>query len=731
MTLKYNAQYGNFENIVTESLYEIVHNLPDRVRVRLSALRCDDELAAGLEEVLQNEPGVREVQANARTASLTISFNPALFDPLQWLSSASFNELRRPVLKAQKLAQPTSEIRRATFAFEKLVKPGQQFVLGALSLAVSLSGLPVWLTRSIAGIALLPVINRALQTALEERRLGADALDAGSCAVLIQEGHVLPAGIMLTLIGLGELVRDLVTEQCELQLKHQYALTQRSAWLVRGDHRIRVPISDLLPGDRIVVYPGEVIGIDGFVMEGGGTVAAASSRLDFAPVEIKPGDLVSKDTVLIEGKLYIRNEQVFANDEQSSDPAKEKQKKQWLQRTQLHKNALKAGYAGILPMISLAGLVFAITRNIEHALALICFDFITGVKIAIPTAVLSSMANAGRHGVFIKNAAALEQLANLDVVVFSRSGTLTTLKPVVTEVFVADGFTGNEVTRLAAAVAQRYNHMAAYAIFRHANTNRISVPERQASRLIGGLGVEGRVEGKTILFGRTRLLEENGVDLGKAKEFLDACSERGDSRACIAINGQLAGIIAFQDPVRPDAFETIQNLRALGISEIVMTTGGSKEAAEAFAKKLQIDQVHYRTLPQDEAAIVKSYKDRGLKVALVGDDVHDSLALEQADLAITFQTGAEVARYRADVILSSEDLMDFARTIEIARSGMHRARQNLMLATVPNSFGLLLSLFTQTNVIAATLLNNGSVAIAALNGIWPLLDKESASSVRH
>jgi len=715
---------------VTESLYEIVHNLPDRMRLRLRALRCDEALATGLEQVLQDEPGVREVHANPRTSSLTISFNSLLFDPLQWLSKTNFNELRKLAPEPRKPVRPISEIRRATYTFETLVKPSQQFVLGALSLAVSLSGLPVWLSRSIAWIALLPVINRAAQTALEERRLGADALDASSCAVLILEGQILPAGIMLTLIGLGELVRDLVTERCELQLQHQYALTQRSAWLVRGDHRIRVPISELSPGDRIVVYPGELIGIDGFVMEGSGTVAKASSRFDFAPVEIKPGDLVSKDTVLIEGKMYIRNEQVFTNEEQS-DPAREKQKKQWLQRTQLHKNALKAGYAGIVPMVSLAGLVFAITRNLEHALALVCFDFITGVKIAIPTAVLSSMADAGRRGVFIKNAAALEQLANLDVVVFSRSGTLTTLKPVITEVFVADGFTGNEVTRLAAAVAQRYSHMAAYAIFRHANTNKITIPERQTSRLIGGLGVEGRVEGKTILFGRTRLLEENGVDLSKAKDFLEACSERGDSRACIAINGQLAGIIAFQDPVRPDALETIQTLRSLGINEIVMTTGGSKAAAESLAKTLQIDQVHYRTLPEDEAAIVKSYKDRGLKVALVGDDVHDSLALEQADLAITFQTGAEVTRYRADVILSSEALMDFARTVEIARSGMNRARQNLLLATVPNALGLLLGLARQTNVITATLLNNGSVALAALYGIMPLLQKERADTVRH
>ena len=167
-------------------------------------------------------------------------------------------------------------------------------------------------------------------------------------------------------------------------------------------------------------------------------------------------------------------------------------------------------------------------------------------------------------------------------------------------------------------------------------------------------------------------------------------------------------------------------LNKLGIAEIVMTTGGSLAAAEALAKQAGIQKVHYRTSPEDQARIVREYKRQGRRVAVVGFDAGDTLALEQADVAIAFETATDVARHRADIVLTTENLSGLVEGVEIAREGMNLARQNLRVVSIPNWLGLALTSFEQAEFVAATLLNNGSVIVGAANGMRPLLDEGEA-----
>jgi P-type E1-E2 ATPase len=311
------------------------------------------------------------------------------------------------------------------------------------------------------------------------------------------------------------------------------------------------------------------------------------------------------------------------------------------------------------------------------------------------------------------------------VVIFARSGTLTALQPYITDVHTVGDFTQEEVGRLAAAVVERYNHLQAYAIYQFARTKTLPVPERTSSQRISGLGVSGTVEGHTVMVGRTRLLEEHGIELAPARAFLEECSKRGDSRACVAVDGKLAAVIAYQDPVRPHAAEVLTELRQLGVREIAMTTGGSQEAANALAQKVGIDKVFPRSLPEDQAEIVKRYRKQGFKVAVVGDDVDDALALEHADVGITLEGGADVVRYRADVILT-EGLEGLVDAIEIARQGMQLARQNMFVVSAPNWLGLALTATGRVGGELPTLLNNGSVILGAANGMRPLLVQDEA-----
>ncbi len=703
--------------------FEIVHSLPGRMRVRVKAMRDDSALALGMQDLLNSQDGVRLARANSACASITIQFNPEAFNPVEWFRCLKLEQVPRlkPCHNGQaKLPAPLAAIRRGTFAFESLVNPKAQFVLACLSLAASLVPAPPLLTKGALSVALLPILNRALQTLLDERRLGGDALDGASCILLLKEGSFMPAAVMATLVGLGEMMRDFITKGCQRMISHQLALSQRSVWLISGDRRVRVPVLELRPGDQLVVYPGELIACEGTVLKGSGTIVPAGPDLDFAPQFVSVGATVTPDTLLVDGKLYLRNDRNSMR--KPHDPVHEKQKRRWLQRTRLQRFALHDAYERVWPILALASLVFAASKNVHRAAAVICFDFITGIRIAIPTAVLSSMYRAGRTGVVIRNASTLERLAETDAVVFARSGTLTQLKPTVKTVHVMPSYTLEQVTRLAAAVQQRYSYMGAYAICSYANMHSIPVPERTTSSVIPGLGIAAEVEGHKVLVGSTRLMQEKGIEIAAAHEFLDQCIRKGDSRLCISIDGTLAGVIAYEDPVRAEAAEAVAGLEELGIKEIAMMTSGSPDAAAKLAKQAGITKVHARALPEDMATIIKEYKQRGLKVAVVGYDVADSLAMEQADVAITLGQGADVARLRADMVLTSESLSGLVDGIKIAREGMALARQNLAVVSAPNWLGLGLSIVNEADFLTATLLNNGSVIVGAANGLRPLLD---------
>ncbi|HEY9774904.1 MAG TPA: HAD-IC family P-type ATPase [Planktothrix sp.] len=709
----------------TPENYQVVHAIPGRLRVRIDGLYRRPSLALGVLKLLHGCTGLRSARANADCASLIIEYDPEWFDPIAWLDRMQLEKVAPIELKRHEVAKPIlAPLHRATYDLEERLPPRTQFVLGALAFGSSLLGVPAPIARALTTLSAIPILNRALQTVLEERRVGVDMLDGTSCLFLVANERFLPASLMTCLIGLGEFIRDNVTQRCQRLIAHQLALFKQSVWLMKGHGRVRVPLSELNAGDRVVTYAGELIPFEAMVLEGEGKIVPADPETDFEPIDVKPGDVVASNMVLLDGKLYLRYDR-HESTALARDLGKLKKRQRWLQRTKLQRDALKTGYKRIGPMLWMSGLFFFFTRRLEGALSIITFDFITGIKIAIPIAVLASMDHAGRRGVIVRSATALEKLSEVDVVVFARSGTLTALQPVVSDVFICNDFSVEEVTTLAAAVAERYNYLQAYAIFRYAHVKTMSVPQRTSSQRIPGLGVSGQVNGRTVVVGRTRLMEENGIDLSPAAAFLETCRERGDSRACVAIDGKLAGIIAYQDPLRPHADSVVKELHALGIKEIAMMTGGSQESADSLAKKVGIDKVYYRTLPVDQAEIVRAYKKLGRKVAVVGDDTDDALALEVADVGITLESSADVARYRADVILT-EGLPGLVDAIEVAREGMQLARQNMFVVSAPNWLGLGLTVTGRVESVVATLLNNGSVIVGAANGMRPLLVKDEA-----
>jgi len=706
--------------------YEVVHSLPGRMRFRLDAIYHKPSLALGLQELVRRQRGVDDARANPDAGSITVTFFPDEFQPEPWFQQLQLSDIPKKAHHgkhpARRLKHDSTlmNLRRKTFEFETLVPPKMQFALSVASLLVCWLEAPLFLTRAAVLAAVSPIINRAVQTGVDDRKIGADALDGISCLLLVAHGSVAPAALMSSLISLGELMREEISQGCERMFAHQLELRNNSAWLVNGHRRVRTPVKDLKHGDHIAVYAGELIPVAGKVYEGEGVVVPATPEMDFEPMMLRKGDSVTADLVLTDGKLYIASER--GGIDPTFDPVLHKQSRRWLQRTRLHKQALQMAHRAILPMIGAAGIVFFITRDIRRAIAIITFDFVTGIKIAIPTSVLSSMYKAGSRGVVIRNAGALERLATVDAIVFARGGALTAMKPEVTDIFVCDGYSMEEVTRLSSSVVQRYNHLGASAIIKYANLNKIPVPERTGSTIHNNLGVTAQVEGRKVFVGSTCLFREAKIDLSSVQKFLDESQKRGDTRACVAIDDKVAGVIAYRDPVRDDAREVVAALKRMGINEFAVVSSGSEVAAKMSADRAGIDNVHFRALPEEQANIVRGYKRRGFHVAVVGHDAANTLALEQADVAISLETGADIAVHRADVVLTGDSLSGLVEGIEIAREGMGLARQNLIGTVISNVGGLALSFFDKLEFLAATWVNNGSVIVASANGLRPLLD---------
>jgi Cu2+-exporting ATPase len=535
---------------------------------------------------------------------------------------------------------------------------------------------------------------------------------------MLASGRTVAAGFMTMLIGLGEFIRELTSQRCKKIIADLLGMAGRSAWIVRGKKRVCVPADQVCVGDVVVVYPGDMIPVDGVVISGEAEVNQSSLTGESMAVDVGPGDKVFAATVVVEGKIYLRSEAI-GKDTRAGLVI------DMVQSAPIHETKVQ-NYAAVmadkLVMPVLLGSVgcFAVTRNIQQALSLVIFDFATGVRIAAPIAILASMQRAGHHGILIKSGGALERLASVDAILFDKTGTLTAGQPHVTEVISLNSVPKERMLELAAAVEQRLQHPAARAIVHYAGHHNLQVLERADSEHMRGMGVRAQVDGVEVIVGSRRMMEAEGIDIRPAQKVEADLLTRGQSMAYVAIEGELSGLIAYADQLRPEAPEVIKTLRHRGVKEIIMATGDSDGPARAMAHASGITNVLSGAFPEQKAEMVKKLKERGFTVAVIGDGINDSPALAHADVAISLHGGTDAAREHADVILTDDDLRRLPEAIDIARGAMSLVKQNLTFVVVPNGVGIALAALGLIGPAGATLLNNGSAIIAAINSLRPL-----------
>jgi len=468
-------------------------------------------------------------------------------------------------------------------------------------------------------------------------------------------------------------------------------LTPQRAVVERDGQSLEVPVAEVVVGDIVVLRPGDKVPVDGVVLDGRSSIDESMVTGESLPVEKGPTDEVIAGTINQGGSLRFRATKVGAETalaqivklvetaQNSKAPA------QRLADRAAHYLVLIAVGSGLMTFLVwflvlqeplLLALTFAVT-----AVVIACPD---ALGLATPTAVMVATDMAAKRGILFKEAVSLELASRIQTIIFDKTGTLTEGRPRVTDVVGSRDFDEDGVLRLAAAAEARSGHPLAQAVLgeveRRGLPNDLALEEFED---LVGRGVRARVEGREVLVGTRRLMQERNVALDSLEETADRLRSEGKTLMLVAVDGRAVGVVAAADTVRPNAARTVAELKARGI-EAVMMTGDNRLTAEAVARQVGIERVFAEVLPEDKADGVTRLQAEGRFVAMVGDGVNDAPALAQADVGIAIGAGTDVAVETGDIVLMKSDPADVVGAIKLSKATVRKMRQNLFWAAIYN-----------------------------------------------
>jgi len=504
------------------------------------------------------------------------------------------------------------------------------------------------------------------------------------------------AAVIVTLILLGQVLELRARGQTGAAIKALLGLAPKTARKINDDGTEEdIPLEHVKKNDRLRVRPGEKVPVDGVVLEGRSSVDESMISGEPIPVEKTPGDKVIGATVNSTGSLVMKAEKVGSDTMLARivQMVAEAQRS----RAPIQKLAdVVSGYfvptvIGIAVIAFVAWLLLGpeprLTYAIIAAVSVLIIACPCALGLATPMSIMVATGKGATMGVLFKNAEAIETLRKVNTLVVDKTGTLTEGKPKLTDVVPAGGFDESIVLRLAASLEKGSEHPLAAAIVMGAEKREVALAPVKDFESITGKGVSGMVDGKKVLLGNRKLLEDFSVSTDEMDVKVAAMSKEGKTAMYVAVGNGIAGLVAVADPIKETTPKAIKELHRQNI-RIVMLTGDNRTTAEAVAGKLGLDEVEAEVLPDEKAGIVKKYQEQGQFVAMAGDGINDAPALAQAEVGIAMGTGTDVAMESAGVTLVKGDLTGIVRARRLSRATMKNIRQNLFFAFIYNSLGV-------------------------------------------
>ena len=684
------------------------------MRVHVCNVRMTLHRADVLEAYLNHHDAIEKATVYERTGDVVLYYRGRRADAVQALSRYKFDQPELDALvttaDSRKLNQEYQEKMCDLVAghfFRKLFLP-----------APIRAAYTVW--RSIA------FVWKGVRCLLR-RRLEVEVLDALSIGVSVLRGDFSTAGSVMFLLNLGSLLEEWTRKKSLDDLARSMALNVDKVWVRSQGTEVLLPLTKVQPGDEIVVRSGNMVPLDGTVIEGEAMVNQAALTGESMPVRKAKGATVYAGTVVEEGECVFlakaagganRYDKIVAMIEES-----EKLK------SSTENRALEL--ADKLVPWCLAGTVvtYALTRNVTRAISILMVDFSCALKLSMPLAVLSAMRECGTAHITVKGGKYLEALAKADTIVFDKTGTLTRATPQVVDIIPFSNSEKDDVLRLAACLEEHFPHSMANAVVRAAREQGLAHEEMHSEvEYIVAHGIASRVGGERVVIGSYHFVfeDEHCIVPADEQEKFDRMPAEY-SHLYMAASGQLVGVICIADPLRPEAASVLRQLHKLGIRNTVMMTGDSYRTAEAIARQVGVDQFFAEVLPEDKANFVQKAKAEGHTVVMIGDGINDSPALSAADIGIAINSGAAIAREIADVTIKADSLEELVTLKTIANALQHRVSSNYRFVLSFNSTLIALGALGILQPAASAMLHNLSTIGISLRSMTNLIQKPSSA----
>ena len=675
----------------------LVHETPGRLRFR-SRSRFDSRLDAEFVEALPlSVTGVRKVRANASARSLVVRYDGSATTRAALLKDvadapATFNRRR-------------SRARRTAGNLRATLISATTLLAGPL--------LPPWIRSIVTWVTVTPTIVKGV-SALITRGLSVEALDSAALTIALLRRDFGTASATLTLLNVGNYLEATTSQASTDLLRRMLAKPPSRAWLEAADGSLtEVGADDLREQDIVVVGPGEMVPVDGQVLSGAATINLSSITGESVPIDREAGGRVLAGGVVEQGRLRVRA--VRVGDETTTARIAEFIKSALDRAPLIQSNAERLAEQRVLITLGLGAVTFALTRDLNRLASIFLVDYSCALKLGAPVAIKSALYRAARTGILVKGGRTIEDLAQIDTVVFDKTGTVTFGELTVSDVVPVDDLgSRDDLLALLASLEEHATHPVADAIVREARRSALEHIHHDEVDFIVAHGLISEVRGKRIAVGSRHFLEEHErVPFAAFARDSERLMAEGKLLLFAAIDGKPAGIVGLRDRPRPEAAGAMDRLRKDGIRTIILMTGDHEAASLAVAKDLPFDHVYADCRPDAKAAILRDLQAAGHKVAFVGDGVNDAPALIAADVGIAMPRGSDLTRATADVVLLRDRLAGVVQSRALAGDTIRLIQSNFRWSVTLNTLLFLAAVTGRASPVFSSIAHN-SVTIGTL-----------------
>lgn len=683
--------------------FKVMHDSAPRLRVRAGKWAFTKEEGYGIASLLLDYEFVHDVFTSHRNGSILI-----YYDGDDESKQKIFNILAGITIDDLFEAEPTQTqvSKEITDDFYlKLSKMIGRRLLGRWFL-------PMPIKNALTIFRAAKYIWYGLDS-LTSFRVDVALLDGAAVAGALLQKQYRPASSMMFLLSISDALEDYTVQKAKSTLKDSLALNIDTVWVVGEDgEEKQVSAMDIDKGDKIKIHMGDIIPVDGKVVDGEAMVNEASMTGEPLAIHKSEGKTVHAGTVVEEGnvivEVYSMNKETRLNKiidliENSEELKAETQSK-----------AEKLADS-IVPYSFLAtALTYLITRNPSKALSVLMVDFSCAIKLTTPLSVISAMREASDNRMMVKGGKFLEAYANADTIVFDKTGTLTNATPKVVEVIpMSRRYKRDDILRMAACIEEHFAHSIATAIVKQAEEEGLKHEEDHSEvEYIVAHGIVTEYDGKRAVIGSKHFLfDDEKVKVTKTQERKVKKEAKEHSVVYLAIDGKLEGLICIDDPVREEAKYVIEELKSLGIENVIMLTGDSESGAKAGAKALGITEYRSQVLPEDKSKIVEELKQEGKTVIMVGDGINDSPALVAADVSVSMKHSSDIAREVADISLLSDDLYDLVTLRKLSVGMLDKINSNYRNIVAVNGSLLVLGVMGVIQPSTSSMIHNLSTML--------------------